>query len=106
VATADARILAPNVGPAGQQKVAGATTGTAYITDLGMCGPQESVLGRAVAPVLIHMTTAMPAPFDVATGDPRVCGVYLEIDPRTKLSSAIEHFEVKADPGKPPFTAG
>lgn len=105
VATADARILAPHVGPSAQQQGGTAFGGTAYITDLGMCGPQESVLGRQVAPVLAHMTTAMPAPFDVAEGDPRVCGVFVEIDAQTRRARAIERIEFKADPTKPPFTA-
>jgi hypothetical protein len=90
VATADAAIL-PN--------------GTGYITDVGMCGPHHSVLGREVAPVLKHMTTGMPAPYDVASGDPRVSGVCLEIDPVRRRTTAIERFDLKADPDKPPFVA-
>ena len=46
--------------------------GTAYITDLGMTGPYDSVLGRRKDRVLAHMTTAMPHPFDVASGDVRL----------------------------------
>jgi len=90
VATADARIL---------------PKGTAYITDLGMCGPQESVLGRRVDRVLKHMTTGMPAPFDVAEGDPRLCGVFIQIDDQTRQATAIERIELKADPNAPPYTA-
>ena len=88
VATADARIL-PH--------------GTGYITDLGMTGPQESVLGRRIDRVLTHMTTSMPAPFDVAEGDPRVCGVFLEIDPKSRRTTHIERIELKADTSAPPF---
>jgi len=106
VATADARILSRQAGPSSQQKVGGMQAGTAYMTDLGMCGPQESVLGRQIAPVLTHMTTAMPAPFDVAEGDPRVCGVFIEIDVKSRLAVAIERIEYVADNSKPPFTAG
>jgi len=90
VATADARIL---------------PKGTAYITDLGMCGPHESVLGRQVERVLKYMTTAMPAPFDVAEGDPRVNGVMIEADPVSGRALAIERFEFAADIRKPPFAA-
>ena len=97
VQTADERILtvpgSPLVG------------GTAYMSDLGMCGPQESILGREIDKVLTHMLTAMPAPFDVAEGDPRVCGVCIDIDEKTTRAVAIERFELKADPTKPPFTA-
>ncbi|MCC5830123.1 MAG: TIGR00282 family metallophosphoesterase, partial [Phycisphaeraceae bacterium] len=78
VATADARIL---------------PLGTAYITDMGMCGPHESILGRRIDRVLTHMTTAMPAPFDVATGDPRINGVYIEIETNTRRARKIERIE-------------
>ena len=88
VATADAQIL-PH--------------GTAYITDLGMCGPHDSIIGRRIDRILKTMTTAMPAPFDVATGDPRVCGVFVEIDTARCLATDIERIELKADPHAPPF---
>lgn len=90
VATADARVL-PN--------------GTAYITDLGMCGPHASVLGRQTDAVLEHMTTAKHIPFQVAEGDPRVNGVYVEISEQTRLATKIERIELNADPSKPPFVA-
>jgi len=90
IPTADARVLPP---------------GTAYITDLGMCGAQHSVLGRQVEPVLQQMTTAMPAPFDVATEDPRVCGVLIEIDEQTRRAQRIERIELAAQTHKPPFVA-
>lgn len=97
VATADERILAVPGSPL--------VGGTAYITDIGMCGPQESILGREIDKVLTHMMTAMPAPFDVAENDPRVCGVVIDIDDRTGRATHIERIELKADPTKPPFTA-
>ncbi len=88
VATADARVL---------------PGGTAYQTDLGMCGPMTSILGRSIAPVLTHMTTAMHAPYDVAEGDPRVNGVFIEIDPVSRRATAIERFERKANVNAAPF---
>lgn len=90
VPTADARIL---------------PRGTAYITDIGMCGAQESILGRQIDPVLTKMTTAMPAPFDPAEADPRVCGAFIEIDEASRRAFAIERIELKANPNQPPFTA-
>src|SRR5580692_8644182 len=57
IPTADARVL---------------PGGSAAITDLGMCGPYDSVLGRRKDRVLKHMTTNMPQPFDIATGDVRM----------------------------------
>jgi metallophosphoesterase (TIGR00282 family) len=79
--------------------------GTAFITDIGMTGPQESILGRDIDRVLTYMLTVMPAPFDVAEGDPRVCGVCIEIDEKTTRATRIERIELKADVTKPPFTA-
>ena len=100
VATADARILPINPmhgTPVGRS--------TAFICDVGMCGPHESILGRRIDRVLKHMTTAMPAPFDVAEGDPRVNGVCVDVDPATGSALAIERLELKADPARPPFVA-
>lgn len=81
------------------------SVGTGYITDLGMCGSQRSVIGRQIEPVLTKMTTSMPARFDVAQGDPRVCGVCVDIDETTGLAVHIERFELKADPTATPFVA-
>ena len=88
VPTADARIL---------------THGTAFITDIGMCGPHDSIIGRRADRVLTTMTTAMPTPFDVAEGDPRVNGVFIEIDSQTRQAVKIERIALPADPQKPPF---
>ena len=70
--------------------------GTAYQTDLGMCGPYDSVLGRRKDRILKHMTTNMPAPFDVATGDVRLSGALVEIDPATGRATAIDRIEVQS----------
>lgn len=94
VATADARILARD-----------GKFGTAYISDLGMCGPHESVLGRNVDRVLQHMTTNMPAPFDVAERDNRVNGVVIDIDTDSRRATSIERLELQADTSAPPFTS-
>jgi metallophosphoesterase (TIGR00282 family) len=71
--------------------------GTAFISDLGMCGPYDSVLGRRKDRVLKYMTTNMPAPFDVATGDVRLCGAIAEIDETTGKALSIERVEVQGD---------
>ncbi len=81
IPTADAKIL---------------ERGTAYITDLGMCGPYDSVLGRRKDRVLKFMTTTMPAPFDVAVGDVRLCGVIAEVDDQTGRALSVERVEVAA----------
>ena len=66
------------------------TNGTAYVTDLGMCGPYRSVIGRNVQPVLTKFTTNMYAPFSVAEGDARACGVLVEVDPDSGRAASIE----------------
>jgi hypothetical protein len=80
VPTADARVT---------------SRGTAYISDVGMCGPYDSVLGRRKDRVLQYMTTAQPAPFDVATGDVKMCGALAEIDEATGKGLSIERIEIQ-----------
>jgi metallophosphoesterase (TIGR00282 family) len=72
--------------------------GSAFISDLGMCGPYDSVLGRRKDRVVKYMTTNMPQPFDVATGDVRLCGALAEIDEQTGRAISIERIEVKGEP--------
>ncbi len=64
--------------------------GTAYITDLGMTGPHDSVLGRDKSRVLEALITGMPTHFDVATGDVKLNGAIITVDPATRLATAIE----------------
>jgi metallophosphoesterase (TIGR00282 family) len=71
--------------------------GTAFISDLGMCGPYDSVLGRRKDKVLRFMTTSMPTQFDVATGDPRMCGALAEIDETTGKAISCERVEIQGD---------
>ena len=83
IATADARVL---------------DKGTAYISDLGMTGPYDGVLGRRKDRVLGAFTTSMPHHFEVATGDPRMSGIIVEVDPNTGKAIAIERIEVCGSP--------
>jgi hypothetical protein len=110
IPTADARVLPGHLpereGGAVRRSGAGGVGGTAYITDLGMCGPVDSVLGRRVDRVLKHMTTNMHSPFDVAEGNPQVQGVFLEIDEQSRRATRIEQVIVAADESQPPFSAG
>jgi hypothetical protein len=68
--------------------------GTAYITDLGMTGPYEGVLGRKKEKVLSALVTGMPTYFDVATHDLRVCGALVAADSATGRASAIERLVI------------
>ncbi|MGL4464482.1 MAG: TIGR00282 family metallophosphoesterase [Planctomycetia bacterium] len=57
--------------------------GTAYITDLGMTGPYDGIIGRRVDRVLPATLDFKPTSFDVASGDPRVSGLMVTVDPAT-----------------------
>ncbi len=70
--------------------------GTAYITDAGMCGPHDSVLGREVEPVLKRFLTQMPQKLEVATGKVELCGVIIEVNEDTGRAGAIERIRVPA----------
>jgi 2',3'-cyclic-nucleotide 2'-phosphodiesterase len=63
--------------------------GTAFQADVGMTGPHDSILGRRYDRVLSATLTCVPTHFDVATGDPRLNGALLTIDPATGRSLAI-----------------
>jgi calcineurin-like phosphoesterase len=74
VATADEQILAG---------------GTAFISDVGMTGPYDSILGRRIDRVLPTTISFVPSAFDVATGDPRLAGALVDVDPATGRATAI-----------------
>lgn len=63
--------------------------GTAYITDLGMAGPRDGIIGMAREPVLRHLLTAMPHRFEVASGPSRVDMALVEVDPATGRALSI-----------------
>jgi metallophosphoesterase (TIGR00282 family) len=63
--------------------------GTAFVCDVGMTGPYDSILGRRVDRVLHTTVTFIPTPFDVATGDPRLAGALVDVDPATGRASAV-----------------
>jgi metallophosphoesterase (TIGR00282 family) len=63
--------------------------GTAYQSDVGMTGPHDSILGRRYDRVLSATLSFVPAHFDVATGDPRLNGAVVTVDPQTGRALAI-----------------
>lgn len=69
--------------------------GTAYITDLGMTGPYDSVLGRRKDRVLRSMITGLPTPFDVATDDSRLSGILVRVDAESGRASQIERVHIR-----------
>lgn len=71
--------------------------GTAYITDAGMTGPHDSIIGMDKAPSLGRFLTGMPKRFATATGDIRISGVLLRIDSETGRTTHIERYSRKFD---------
>ena len=64
--------------------------GTAYITDLGMTGPYDSVIGVEKRAVIEKFLSQVPARFDVARGDVRLSAVLIEADPASGRASSIQ----------------
>ena len=65
--------------------------GTAYISDLGMCGDYDSVIGMQKAPSVRRFVTKMPGDKpQPAEGEATVCGVFVQIDGVTGLARRIE----------------
>jgi hypothetical protein len=70
--------------------------GCAYITDVGMTGAHDSVLGRKTQSVLKAFRTQMPVPFEIATGDVRMNAVLVTVNTLTKQAERIERIRVDA----------
>ena len=68
--------------------------GTAYQTDVGMTGPHDSILGRRYDRVLSATLTFVPVYFDVATGDARLNGALVTVDPVTGRAQRIQRVSV------------
>ena len=78
VQTADSRIL---------------PGGTAYITDAGMTGPHDSIIGMERAGVLERFVTGLPARMEPASENPRLQAVIIDADERTGLARSIERLD-------------
>jgi metallophosphoesterase (TIGR00282 family) len=70
--------------------------GTAYITDVGMTGPVESVIGVEKEQIIERFLTAMPSRFEVAKGLAVFSAVAVGIEEETGLASSIERFQLEA----------
>ncbi len=64
--------------------------GTAFLSDAGMCGPDESILGRDIEPIVTRFQNNLPVNFPIAKGPVRLCGVIVDIDPATGRATSIE----------------
>ena len=76
--------------------------GTAYISDLGMTGPRDSVLGRRKDNVMKSLMTGMPHPYDVATGDPWIHGALVTVDETSGRALNIERVAAACTQPLPP----
>ena len=82
VPTGDGRIL-PN--------------GTGYVTDVGMTGPYDSVLGVSKTKIIQRFFDMRPTRFETASGDLRCDYVVAEIDASTGRTTAMEHLQMTVD---------
>jgi hypothetical protein len=82
VQTADERVL---------------TRGTAYITDVGMTGAHDSVIGVERAPVLARFLTGLPQRFETASENPRLNGVVVDADETNGRARSIERVSLSAE---------
>ncbi|KJJ84845.1 metallophosphoesterase [Candidatus Omnitrophus magneticus] len=69
--------------------------GTAYITDAGMTGPYESVIGRKCEQIIERFRTQLPTKFEVADGGVEMHGVLLEINDKTGKAESIVRVQQK-----------
>jgi len=81
VQTADERVL-PN--------------GTAYITDVGMTGPHDSIIGMEKEPSLARFLNGMPSRFEPASANPRLNGVVVQADDKTGRATTITRISYSA----------
>jgi metallophosphoesterase (TIGR00282 family) len=82
VPTADARVL---------------PKGTAYITDVGMTGPHDSIIGMGKESIIKRFLDGLPARFEVANDDIQMNSVLLDVDPATGRTRSIERLTHRLD---------
>ena len=70
--------------------------GTAYLTDLGMTGPVDSVLGRDISAVLKKFRTGMPVKMEIASGPSALEGAIVDIDRTTLKAVSIRRVRISA----------
>jgi calcineurin-like phosphoesterase len=84
VRTADARVL---------------PGGTAYLTDAGMTGPVDGVIGVRKELAIERFLRQTPNRFEVAAGETRLQGAYVDVDERTGRATAIEPVDLLVEVG-------
>jgi metallophosphoesterase (TIGR00282 family) len=71
--------------------------GTAYLTDVGMTGPHDSIIGVEIEAALGRFLTALPARFETATANPRLNAVIVDADETTGLATDIERLSYSSE---------
>lgn len=69
--------------------------GCAFISDVGMCGAFDSVLGRDKEEVIQHMVRHQPTKYTIASGPGILCGVVITIDDETLRAQKIERIQIR-----------
>jgi len=80
--------------------------GTAYLTDVGMTGPHDSVVGVEIDAALGKFLTGLPARFETATGNPRLNAVIVEADEKTGLATDIERVSLSVEDFETTYDVG
>ncbi|MFA4985667.1 MAG: TIGR00282 family metallophosphoesterase [Candidatus Brocadiia bacterium] len=70
--------------------------GCAYITDLGMTGPYDSVIGRVKEYAIHAFISGMPSRLDVSKNDIRFCGLVVDIDEKTGKATAVKRLQLRS----------
>jgi metallophosphoesterase (TIGR00282 family) len=71
--------------------------GTACLTDVGMTGPHDGVIGMDKNAVIARFVTGLPSRFETASGDPRLNGVVITVDEKTQRATAIERISLSEE---------
>jgi metallophosphoesterase (TIGR00282 family) len=71
--------------------------GTAYMTDAGMTGPHDSIIGMEKDPSLARFLSGMPTRFEPASGNPRLNGAVVEADDKTGRATKITRISYSAN---------
>ncbi|MCM8760538.1 MAG: TIGR00282 family metallophosphoesterase [Candidatus Omnitrophica bacterium] len=69
--------------------------GTAFISDAGMTGPFDGVIGRKKEQILTRFITQMPARFEMAEGDIQMHGVVIDVDDKTGRAESVRRIQEK-----------
>ncbi|MDA0747455.1 MAG: TIGR00282 family metallophosphoesterase [bacterium] len=68
--------------------------GTAYLTDAGMTGPHDSVIGAEKEPAIQRFLNQMPVRFEPASGDVKLCGALIDVDEKSGKALKIERLRI------------